>query len=66
MAYGSFAALTLWQIAYGIWRVERKEQVRRCEMAFRFEELEIFHLAVDFAAKISAGTKSFPGRRNLI
>ena len=30
-------------------------------MAFRFEELEIFHLAVDFAAKAYTSTKKFPG-----
>ena len=30
-------------------------------MAFRFEELEIFHLAVNFAATIYAITKKFPG-----
>ena len=30
-------------------------------MAFRFEELEIFHLAVDFAAKVYTITKKFPG-----
>lgn len=29
-------------------------------MAFRFEELEIFHLAVDFSAKAYTITKRFP------
>lgn len=29
-------------------------------MAFRFEELEIFHLALEFATKVYTATKRFP------
>jgi four helix bundle protein len=29
-------------------------------MAFRFEELEIFHLALEFATKAYTATKRFP------
>lgn len=29
-------------------------------MAFRFEELEIFHLALDFSARVYEKTKKFP------
>jgi four helix bundle protein len=32
----------------------------KSDMAFRFEELEIFHLALEFATKAYATTKKFP------
>jgi four helix bundle protein len=44
------ARFALWRIADG----------RRTHMAFRFESLEIFHMALDFATKIYQQAKKFP------
>jgi four helix bundle protein len=47
-------------MAYGIKQVREGIQVQRCTMAFRFEDLEIFHLALEFATKAYTVTKKFP------
>src|SRR5713101_3227713 len=40
---------------YSLWQM-----MRRNFMAFRFEGLEIFHLAIDFVAKVYQEAKRFP------
>jgi 23S rRNA-intervening sequence protein len=50
-------------MAYGVWLMEdgkSPSQEKEIEMAFRFEGLEIFHIAVDLSARVHELVKKFP------